>query len=57
MAKGKDYKHYQYGNKVSVASTAKGNVREDIVSHDKNIHDGHALPRCLRTFKPREENL
>ena len=47
IAKGKDHKQYEYGNKVSVASTAKGNLIVGVVSHEKNIHDGHTLPDVL----------
>jgi len=48
MAKGKDHKPYEYGNKVSIASTAKGNVIVGVVSHEKNLHDSHTLPAVLR---------
>ena len=37
----------QYGNKVSVASTAKGNIIVGVVSHDKNRHDSHTLAEVL----------
>ena len=47
MAKGKDHKQYEYGNKVSVASTAKGNVIVGVVSHEQNLHDSHTLPEVL----------
>ena len=47
IAKGKDHKQYEYGNKVSVASTAKGNLIVGVVSHEINIHDGHTLPEVL----------
>ena len=47
IAKGKDHKAYEYGNKVSVASTAKGNLIVGVVSYDKNIHDGHTLSEVL----------
>ena len=47
MAKGKDHVQYEYGNKVSVASTAKGNIIVGAVSHEKNIHDSHTLPEVL----------
>jgi len=47
IAKGKDHKQYEYGNKVSVASTAKGNLIVGVVSHERNIHDGHTLPEVL----------
>jgi IS5 family transposase len=48
MAKGKDHKQYEYGNKVSVASTAKGNIIVGAVSHEKNLHDSHTLPEVLK---------
>jgi len=47
MAKGKDHKQYEYGNKVSIASTAKGNIIVGAVSHEKNLHDSHTLPEVL----------
>ena len=47
IAKGKDHKQYEYGNKVSIASTAKGNVIVGVVSHEKNRHDSHTLPEIL----------
>ena len=47
IAKGKDHKQYEYGNKVSIASTAKGNLIVGVVSHEINIHDGHTLPDVL----------
>ena len=47
MAKGKDHKQYEYGNKVSIASTAKSNLIVGVVSHAKNRHDGHTLPEVL----------
>jgi len=43
MAKGKDHKKFEYGNKVSVATTAKGNIIVGVISHDKNVHDSHTL--------------
>ena len=47
IGKGKDHKQYEYGNKVSVASTAKTNIIVGVVSHDSNIHDNHTLPEVL----------
>ncbi len=46
IAKGKDHKQYEYGNKVSIASTAKGNIIVGAVSHELNLHDSHTLPTC-----------
>jgi IS5 family transposase len=47
MAKGKDRIQYEYGNKVSVASTAKSNIIVGVVSHPKNIYDGNTLKEVL----------
>ncbi len=47
IAKGKDHKQYEYGNKVSIASTAKGNLIVGAVSHQHNQHDSHTLPEVL----------
>lgn len=46
-SKGKDHVQYEYGNKVSVASTAQSNIIVGVVSHPKNTHDNHALPDVL----------
>jgi len=51
MAKGKDHKQYEYGNKVSIASTAKGNIIVGVMSHEKNCHDSHTLPDVLTHVK------
>ena len=51
IGKGKDHKQYEYGNKVSIASTAKSNIIVGVVSHEKNIHDGHTLPEVLEQIK------
>ncbi len=51
MAKGKDHKQYEYGNKVSIASTAKGNIVVGVMSHEKNYHDSHASPDVLAHIK------
>jgi len=44
MAKGKDHKQYEYGNKVSIASRAKGNLIVGKVSHAQNLYDCYTLP-------------
>ncbi len=51
IGKGKDHKQYEYGNKVSIATTAKSNIIVGVVSHDKNIHDNHTLPEVLNHIK------
>ena len=47
IGKGKDHKQYEYGNKVSIASTAKSNIIVGVVSHESNLHDNHTLPDVL----------
>ncbi len=47
IAKGKDHVQYEYGNKVSIASTAKSNIIVGAVSHPHNIYDGDTLPEVL----------
>ena len=47
IGKGKDHKQYEYGNKVSIASTAKTNIIVGVVSHESNIQDNHTLPDVL----------
>lgn len=47
IAKGKDHVQYEYGNKVSVASTATSNIIVGVVSHPKNAYDGDTLCEVL----------
>ncbi|MDD5114682.1 MAG: IS5 family transposase [Methylobacter sp.] len=47
IGKGKDHKPYEYGNKVSIAATAKSNVIVGVVSHPHNLHDSKTLPEVL----------
>ncbi|VVM26844.1 ISPg7, transposase [uncultured Gammaproteobacteria bacterium] len=42
IAKGKDHKQYEYGNKVS-SSHQDTNIIVGVASHDKNIHDSKTL--------------
>lgn len=51
ISKSKDHKAYEYGNKVSIASTSKNNIIVGAVSHSQNIHDGHTLPEVLEHIK------
>jgi len=43
IGKGKDHKPYKYGNKVSIAATAKSNIIVGLVSHPENMHDSKTL--------------
>ncbi|MEQ1531231.1 MAG: IS5 family transposase [Methylococcales bacterium] len=51
IAKGKDHKPYEYGNKVSIASTATTNIIVGVASHDRNLHDSKTLPVILEHGK------
>ena len=51
IGKGKDHKPYEYGNKVSVAATARSNIIVGVVSHERNCHDNHTLPEVLAHIK------
>ena len=48
IGKGKDHKQYEYGNKVSVATTATTNIIVGAVSNSTNVHDNHTLPEVLQ---------
>lgn len=47
VAKGKDYKPYEYGSKASVVTTAKEGIILSAVSHSNPIHDSHTLNEVL----------
>ncbi len=47
IAKGKDHKQYEYGNKVSIVSTKDNNIIVGVVSHNKNIHDSKTLHAAI----------
>lgn len=48
IGKGKDHKQYEYGNKVSIAATAKSNIIVGVASHGHNLHDSKTLPDILK---------
>lgn len=47
IGKGKDHKPYEYGNKVSIAATARSNIIVGVSSHEQNLHDSKTLPEVL----------
>ncbi len=47
IAKGKVQKKYEFGSKVSIATTSKSNFVIGIQSLDKNKYDGHSLNDAL----------
>ena len=55
IAKGKDHVQYEYGNKVSIGSTATTNIIVGAVSHPNNIYDGDTLPEVLEHIETSRE--
>ncbi len=51
IAKGKANKKYEFGSKVSIATTNKSNFVVGIQSLDKNQYDGHSLNEALEQVK------
>ena len=47
IAKGKDYKKYEYGTKASIVTTMKSNIIIGAVAHKKNEHDSKTLEAAL----------
>ena len=45
--RGKGRKPYEYGNKVSIAATAKSNIIVGVVSHPHNLYDSKTLSGVL----------
>ena len=50
-SKGKAHKKWEYGNKVSIASTLNTNVIVSVVSFTENIHDSKTLPSTVEFHK------
>ena len=51
IAKGKNHKKYEFGSKVSVATTSGSNFIVGIQSLDRNQYDGHSLSSALAQVK------
>jgi IS5 family transposase len=47
ISKGKEYKKYEFGCKVSLAVTKESGVCVGAMSFEKNPYDGHTLPEAL----------
>ena len=47
IAKGKEHKKYEYGNKVSIVSGKDNNIIVGVVSHKQNVHDSKTLSDAL----------
>jgi len=52
IAKGKAHKKYEFGIKVSLAATQRGNFIVGALSLPGNPYDGHTLPAALRQVEP-----
>ena len=55
IGKGKDHKQYEYGNKVSIASTAKTNIIVDVVSHESSRGKEVKHAVCDRGYRGRKK--
>lgn len=53
MAKGKENKKYEFGNKVTLAIGKVFGVVMAVISHKKNIYDGKALPEVFAQIENR----
>jgi transposase, IS5 family len=51
IAKGKSHKKYEFGSKVSIATTSRSNFIVGIQSLDRNQYDGHSLGSALAQVK------
>lgn len=51
IAKGKQHKPYEFGNKITVASTAHSNILVAVDSFIGNPHDSKTLPKVLESVK------
>ena len=51
IAKGKEHKKYEFGSKVSVATTVKDNWVVGLCSFSDNPYDGHTIPDVLNQIK------
>jgi transposase, IS5 family len=51
LSKGKPYKPYEFGNKVSVSTTARDNWVVGVMSLSGNPYDGHTLGKALSQVK------
>jgi len=51
IAKGKAHKKYEFGSKVSIATTVKDNWVVGLSSFSENPYDGHTIPDVLNQIK------
>ena len=51
IAKGKEHKKYEFGNKVSICMTENTGVIVGALSFSDNPYDGHTLPHVLKQYE------
>ncbi len=51
MSKGKEHKRYEFGTKVSIATTRDSKIIVGAMAFDTNKFDGHTLPQVLLQLK------
>ncbi len=51
MSKGKEHKKYEFGTKVSIATTRDSKIIVGALTFDSNQYDGHTLPEVLLQLK------
>lgn len=51
MSKGKEHKKYEFGTKVSIATTRDSKIIVGALAFDSNQYDGHTLPEVLLQLK------
>ena len=51
MSKGKEHKRYEFGTKVSIATTRDSKIIVGAMAFDTNKFDGHTLPEVLLQLK------
>ena len=51
MSKGKEHKKYEFGTKVSIATTRDSKIIVGALAFDSNQYDGHTLPEVLLQIK------
>lgn len=51
ISKGKEHKKYEFGSKVAIAMTKDSGVIVGAVNFERNVYDGHTLPKVLNQIK------
>jgi len=51
MSKGKEHQRYEFGTKVSIATTRDSKIILGAQAFDSNVYDGHTLPAVIEQIK------